>query len=293
MKSSFIIAGAVLCSIITIRANESNGSGANAGLGKPARFGVFENGKKVVYSAELVQLQRIGQYSWIKKKLPSPRTVYQFRTTRQREDQEIEQIGPAFWSETALQPSAEPPECRDVPWTPSIIVDHGVVWVLFTRYVYDHLGVPFKLYFFSANEVGRSPDKEDVISNEKQHKAPDFSRNVSPYIIVKLEDSREEECFDSHRGAFKLKQIENGELILSAPVLLNEFNQKVKRRLESGYDDDYANAMIHHEKNPEESPAPVHYKELMKDKELLLRYHIENKRWKLDIPEGYKRRGTL
>jgi hypothetical protein len=279
--------------VLDLSACEEKSPERPPGLGQPAKCEAISNGKKAIYVAELVQLPRTGQFAWIKEKLPSPRMIHQFRTTRQREGEQVTQIGPTFWSENALRPENGPRELKDIPWTPSILVQNGVVWVLFTRNTFSKYGPRFRFYSFSSEDEGRVPDKESVISANDSIKAPEILVDGSPYINVDLLDSRQDEAFRAYEGLFKLTEARGDEVLMKAPVL-GLFNSKIfERQINPILDTMFQEAKEMHEHNPEAYPPAVHYKVQMKDKDLLLRYNVKTKKWSLDLPGGYIETGSM
>jgi hypothetical protein len=252
-------------------------------LGNPAKIELIQDGVKVVYTAEIVEVERTGPSPFSNIELKSPRPVYQWRTVRQRGDDEPEILGisicldPAetgFWSDRV-----------DVgtPWVPSITVGGGYVWVLFTRNSYT---LPdFILIRTRTDEPGRPILKVSKTERIDQGKRMELDKLPSINITPHFKDGWEDNMYIKYTGRFRIKAYENGVLVMGAPVLL--VASCVKEQMDSLYDTEFEVSSANYKIDPKIHPRPVHYKELMKDKEVVIRYHVEKNHWSLEVPDGF------
>ncbi len=254
-----------------------------AELGNPAKYELIQDGDKVVFTAEIVEMERTGPSPLTNEVLKSPRPVYQWRTVRQRGSHEPELIGIATFLDPAETSFQHDSFDAGTPWVPSITVDENYVWVLFTRNTYS--APPFILRQIKVNEPGRPVLKINKTESRDQGKTMDLEKLSEVDITPHFKDNWEDEIFMKYKGGFQIKSCSNGVLVMSAPVLL--VASCVKAQLDSLLDTEFEVASSNHKLDPKIYPKPIHYKNLMKDKEVIIKYHFEKNSWSLEVPDGF------
>lgn len=252
-------------------------------LGNPAKIDLTQEATKIVYTAEMVEIEEIGQSSWIKETLKSPRQVYQARTVRQRGSAAPELIGVSINYDPAVNSFWDDILDVGTPWLPSITVGGGYVWVLFTRNAYA--SPDFTMWRTKVDDPGRPVFKRHEYKKNDENKETDSSKLQVPFIRPHFDDNWEDEMFMKYEGRFQIKSCSNGVLVMGAPVLL--VASCVKAQMDSLWDTEFKVASSNHQIDPKIYPKPVHYKELMKNKEVIIKYHIEKNAWSLEVPDGF------
>jgi hypothetical protein len=253
-------------------------------LGDPAKIAINADSNKMEFIAEMVEIEESGPSPFGGRELRSPRPVYMQRTLRLRAGYDPEIIGIAsFWDPEEVRFNRDVCDVG-VPWVPSITLGGGCVWVLYTRNTYFALILVFKK--IATDAPGRPLFKTRTTEVVEPEKLKELSRLAHDQIVPHFKDNWEDEVFTRYKGGFRIRSYENGVVVMGAPVLL--VASCVKDQLDSLLDTEFEVARANYEKNQEINSRPIHYKQLMKDREIIIRYHVEKNYWSIEVPDGYR-----